>query len=473
MPHSSNLTNRFSTSNLMPEQIKPARILIANRGELAVRIARSARLLGMESVLAASAADRDSLAAREADRVVVIGAAQARESYLNAPRIMHAAIATRCTALHPGYGFLSEQPTLVELCDEHDIAFVGPTAESMRRVGDKLSARALARVAGVPMTSGSEKIDDAAQALATAARIGYPVITKASAGGGGRGMVVARSAEELATSFEHASTVAREAFGDGTLYLERFVERARHLEVQLMGDGAGRVVHFGERDCSLQRRYQKMIEEAPALILPAAARTRLHAAAVALLSGIRYRNAGTVEFLYDEDTEHFYFMEVNARLQVEHPVSELVTGTDLVRTQLLLATGQGTLPEQEEISVNGHAIEVRIIAEDPRRDFLPSPGRITRWRPPQGEGIRVDTGFTEGALVPPYYDSMIAKLIVHGRDRGAAIQRLAQALASFDIQGVATNLSVLRFIVDHADYRKNRVDTCWLERILLPAFRAQ
>jgi acetyl-CoA carboxylase biotin carboxylase subunit len=457
----------------MTERSEPARILIANRGELAVRIARAARSLGMQSVLAASAADRESLAAREADRVVVIGSAQARESYLNAPRILHAAIATGCTALHPGYGFLSERPALVELCSENGIAFVGPTADSMRRVGDKLSARALARAAGVPMTSGSEKVDDVAQAIEIAARIGYPVITKASAGGGGRGMVVARSEQELAASFEHASMVAREAFGDGTLYLERFVERARHLEVQLMGDGAGRVVHFGERDCSLQRRYQKMIEEAPAPILSAAARTRLHAAAVALLAGIAYRNAGTVEFLYDEDSEEFYFMEVNARLQVEHPVSELVTGTDLVRTQLLLATGQGTLPEQAGISVRGHAIEVRIIAEDPRRDFLPSPGRITRWRPPAGDGIRVDTGFTEGALVPPYYDSMLAKLIVHGRDREQAIERLAGALAGFDIQGVATNIELLRFIVGHADYRNNRVDTRWLERALLPAFRMQ
>jgi acetyl-CoA carboxylase biotin carboxylase subunit len=455
----------------MTEPPQPARVLIANRGELAVRIARAARSLGMQSVLAASAADRDSLAAREADRVVVIGSAQARESYLNAPRIVHAARGTGCTALHPGYGFLSEQPALVELCSENGIAFVGPTADSMRRVGDKLSARALARAAGVPMTSGSEKIDDVAQALEIAARIGYPVITKASAGGGGRGMVVARSEQELAASFEHASMVAREAFGDGTLYLERFVERARHLEVQLMGDGAGRVVHFGERDCSLQRRYQKMIEEAPAPILSAAARTRLQAAAVALLSGIAYRNAGTVEFLYDEDSEQFYFMEVNARLQVEHPVSELVTGTDLVRTQLLLATGQGTLPDQAGISVHGHAIEVRIIAEDPRRDFLPSPGRITGWRPPVGDGIRVDTGFTDGALVPPYYDSMLAKLIVHGRDRQQAIERLAVALAGFEIRGVANNIELLRFIVGHADYRDNRVDTRWLERTLLPAFR--
>ena len=456
----------------MPEPTL-SRILIANRGELAVRIARAARELGMQTVLAASAADRDSLAAREADRVVVIGAAQARESYLNAPRIMHAAIATGCTALHPGYGFLSEKPDLVELCAANSIAFVGPTAESMRRVGDKLSARALAREAGVPMTSGSEKIDDVAAALQVAAEIGYPVITKASAGGGGRGMVVAHSASELAAAFDQASTIAREAFGDGTLYLERFVERARHLEVQLFGDGAGRVVHFGERDCSLQRRYQKMIEEAPAAILSAEARARLHAAAVALLAGIRYRNAGTVEFLYDEDTQRFYFMEVNARLQVEHPVSELVTGANLVATQLQLATGRGELPEQRDITLRGHAIEARIIAEDPLRDFLPSPGRVTRWQPPVGEGIRVDTGITEGTLVPPYYDSMIAKLIVHGRDRAEAMERLAHALAGFEIGGVATNLSVLRFIVGHPDYRSNRVDTRWLERTLLPAFRAQ
>jgi acetyl-CoA carboxylase, biotin carboxylase subunit len=457
----------------MPETPASPRILIANRGELAVRIIRAARELGMQSVLAASAADRDSLAAREADRVVVIGAAPARESYLNAPRIVHAAIATGCTLLHPGYGFLSEQPALVELCAENGIAFIGPTAESMRRVGDKLSARALARGAGVPMTSGSEKIDSVTHALEIAAAIGYPVITKASAGGGGRGMVVARSPEDLAGSFEQASTVAREAFGDGTLYLERFVERARHLEVQLVGDGDGTVVHFGERDCSLQRRYQKMVEEAPAAILPAAVRGRLHAAAVALLSGIRYRNAGTVEFLYDERTEQFYFMEVNARLQVEHPVSELVTGVDLVRTQLLLASGRTPLPAQEGISVRDHAIEARIIAEDPRRDFLPSPGRITRWRPPQGDGVRVDTGITEGSWVPPYYDSMVAKLIVHGRDRDEAIGRLAAALADFEISGIATNLSVLRCIVDHEDYRGNRVDTRWLERTLLPAFRAQ
>jgi acetyl-CoA carboxylase, biotin carboxylase subunit len=458
----------------MPKPIhSPTRVMIANRGELAVRIARTARMLGMESVLAASAADRDSLAAREADRTVVIGAAQARESYLNAPRILHAALNTGCGALHPGYGFLSERPELPSLCAEHGITFIGPTADAMRQVGDKLSARAVAQKAGVPVTRGSEKVADVQHALALAAEIGYPVITKASAGGGGRGMVVAHSQADLAGSFDQASTTAREAFGDGTLYLERFVERARHVEVQIMGDGAGAAVHFGERDCSVQRRYQKMIEEAPAAILPQPIRVRLRRAAVELLSSIQYRNAGTVEFLYDEQTESFHFMEVNARLQVEHPVSEMITGTDLVRLQLLLATGREKLPAQTGISWNGHAIEARIIAEDPVRNFQPCPGRVTHWRPPAGQGIRVDTAVIDGTVISPYYDSLIAKLIVHGRTREEAVERLADALSRFTIEGIFTNLPLLRFIVDHPDYRANRIDTRWLERILLPAFRTQ
>ena len=454
----------------MPSE-SPPRLLIANRGEIAARIARAARRIGIRTVLAASAADRDSLAAHEADRVVVIGAAPARDSYLNAPRIMHAAISTECTMLHPGYGFLSEKPDLVELCSEHGVTFVGPTAESMRRVGDKLSARALANEAGVPLTAGSEKIENAAAALRTADKIGYPVITKASAGGGGRGMVVARSADELAASFEHASQTAREAFGDGTLYLERYVERARHIEVQVVGDGTGRVVHFGERDCSLQRRYQKMIEEAPAPILTNDVRQRVRNCAVSLLSRIKYRNAGTVEFLYNEDTQAFSFMEVNARLQVEHPVSELVTGLDLVEIQLNLAAGRSTPPHQTDIAIRGHAIEVRILAEDPLRDFLPSPGLITQWNPPVGPNVRVDTGYSEGSVVTPYYDSMLAKLIVHGATREEAIERLSAALESFEIGGIRSNLELLRFIVRHTDYRANRVDTRWLERVLLPAFR--
>jgi len=457
----------------MSEQTRVDRVFVANRGELALRVVRVARTLGMETVVGASAADRDSLAAREADRVVVLGAAQARESYLNAPRIVHAAVATGCTALHPGYGFLSERPDLVELCAEHGIMFVGPTAAAMRQVGDKLSARALARSANVPMTSGSEKVASVEQALEIAAGIGYPVITKASAGGGGRGMVVARSAADLTASFDRASTAALEAFGDGTLYLERFVEKARHVEVQVMGDGEGNVTHFGERDCSAQRRYQKMIEEAPAAILSASVRKRLHRAAVQLLAGIGYRNAGTVEFLYDEARQDFYFMEVNARLQVEHPVSEEITGTDLVRQQLLLATGRAPLLRQKDVRTTGHAIEVRILAEDPDRDFIPTPGRIARWKPPTGEGVRVDSAVVEGSVIPPYYDSMIAKLIVHGRTRDEAIDRLAAALDRYVIEGIPTNIPLLRFIVAHPDYRANRIDTRWLEHTVLPAFRAK
>src|SRR5277367_4213656 len=362
------------------------RILVANRGEIALRIVRAAHGLGIETVLAASAADRDSIAAREADRVVVIGPSAARDSYLNPRLIVHAATATGCDGLHPGYGFLSEQQSLAALCDEAGVVFVGPTAASIEAVGDKLSARRLARVAGIAMTPGSEKLATAAEAVAFAEGVGFPVVTKASAGGGGRGMVVARDARALADGFERASIEAKEAFGDGTLYIERFVERARHVEVQVLGLGDGRVLHFGERDCSLQRRYQKMVEEAPAAALPATTRARLHKAAVDLLASIGYRNAGTVEFLYDVDRDEFYFMEVNARIQVEHPVSEMTAGVDLVQLQLRIAGGEAPPLRQSEIRFEGHAIEVRILAEDTDRNFAPSPGRIVQWIAPHGDG---------------------------------------------------------------------------------------
>jgi acetyl-CoA carboxylase, biotin carboxylase subunit len=449
------------------------RLLVANRGEIALRVIRVARELGIETVLAASAADRDSLPAREATRTVVIGPAPARASYLDARLIVHAAIATGCDSLHPGYGFLSERAELASLCAEHNVIFVGPTAEQIRRVGDKISARAVARAAGVPMVSGSEQVASSDDALRIAAEIGYPVITKASAGGGGRGMLVSFDATTLAAGFDRASNEAREAFGDGTLFLERYVQHARHIEVQVVGDGAGKVLHFGERDCSIQRRYQKMVEEAPASILPAPVRARLHAAAVDLLASISYRNAGTVEFLYDVDREEFSFMEVNARIQVEHPVSEAITGTDLIRTQLLVASGAGLAQSQGAIAPHGHAIEMRIIAEDPDRDFAPSPGRIARWEPPGGAGVRVDTAMQAGTLVPPYYDSMIAKLIVHGVDRGDAVARLRVALDGFAIEGIATNLPLLRFIAADPDFIANRFDTRWLERALLPAWRTR
>jgi acetyl-CoA carboxylase, biotin carboxylase subunit len=445
------------------------RLLIANRGEIALRIVRAAKARGIVTVLAASAADRDSLAARAADRTVIVGPPPARDSYLNAGAIAHAAKATGCDAVHPGYGFLSERAEFAELCAEQGIVFGGPTAESMRRVGDKLAARALAKASGVPLVPGSDQLASADQAVKAADALGYPVVTKASAGGGGRGMMVARDAATLAAGFDKASNEAGEAFGDGSLYLERYVENARHVEVQVVGDGAGRMLHFGERDCSIQRRYQKMIEEAPAAALSPRLRARLHRAAIDLLAPIRYRNAGTVEFLFDVEREAFYFIEVNARIQVEHPVSEMITGVDLIGVQL--AAAEGRLPfQQDAIGMRGHAIEVRIIAEDPEHDFVPSPGRIRAWRPPRGTGIRLDSGIGEGSLIPPYYDSMIAKLIVHAEDRPAAIALLRRALGEFKIEGVATNLPLLRWTADDADFGANRIDTRWLERTLLPRF---
>jgi acetyl-CoA carboxylase biotin carboxylase subunit len=447
-----------------------SRILVANRGEIALRIVRAARSLGIESVLAASAADRDSMAAREADRTLVIGPAAARASYLDARLIVQAAKSTGCDGLHPGYGFLSERRSLAELCAQEGIAFVGPSPESIQAVGDKLSARRLAKAAGMAMAPGSGKLESARAAVEFADEIGYPVVTKASAGGGGRGMIVARDAEALANGFERASAEAKEAFGDGTLYVERYVEQARHVEVQIVGDGYGRVVHFGERDCSLQRRYQKMVEEAPAVALPDATRARIHKAAVDLLASIDYRNAGTVEFLYDVDRDAFYFMEVNARIQVEHPVSEMITGVDLIALQLRVAGGESLPLTQNDIRPTGHAIEVRIIAEDPDRGFAPSPGRITLWRAPHGAGIRLDTAMEQGALIPPFYDSMIAKLIVHAPDRPAAVARLRDALGQFEIEGIATNVGLLRAIAAHPDFAEGRFDTRWLETVLLPSY---
>lgn len=441
-------------------------VFIANRGEIALRIVRAVKQLGLRGVLGVSAADRESRAAEEADRVVVLGPAMARDSYLNMRAIVHAAVETGCAALHPGYGFLSERSGFAALCEKHGVVFIGPTPDAIRQVGDKLSARALAQKAGVPLTSGSEKIDDVEEALRIAAGIGYPVITKASAGGGGRGMVVAKTENDLRKGFDQASRTALEAFGDGTLFLERYVETARHIEVQVVGDGRGGAVHFGERDCSIQRRYQKMIEEAPAAILDDDIRGKIHEAAISLLSSINYRNAGTVEFLYDVDRREFYFMEVNARIQVEHPVSEEITGADLIETQIQLALGMADRIAQPK-GFDGHAIEARILAEDPDNDFMPSPGRIEKWSPPEAEGVRLDSAMHSGAVIPPYYDSMIGKLIVSGEDRAEAVARMARAIAAFEIEGVRTNLPLLSRIVSHPDFVANKLDTRWLERAIL------
>lgn len=448
------------------------RLFIANRGEIAVRILRTAKKLGIETVLGVSAADRESMGAEMAGRTVVLGPAQSSKSYLDVNLVVHAALTTGCDALHPGYGFLSEKAVLSRTCEENGIVFVGPRADTIEAMGDKLAARALAREAGVQTVPGTDHIATIEEAKAAAATLGYPVVMKASAGGGGRGMFKAGSAGELEASFERASREAEAAFGDGRLYMERFVERARHVEVQIVGDGEGGVVHFGERDCTVQRRYQKLIEEAPASAVPDAVRARLHDAAVKLTSYARYRNAGTVEFLYDVDREDFYFIEVNSRIQVEHPVSEEITGQDLIALQLRVAAGEGIGLTQDRVRIDGHAIEVRINAEDPFNDFMPAPGRITAWNAPTGAGVRLDTHARLGYLVPPFYDSMIGKLIVKGADRAEAVERLLTALSGFTLEGPRTTLPLAAHIVAHPDFKQNRITTRWLEDKGLSGFGA-
>ena len=446
------------------------RLFVANRGEIALRILRTAKKLGLETVLAVSDADRDSLPAQMADRAVCLGPAAATKSYLDINLVLHAAKATGCDALHPGYGFLSERPELSRRCEEEGIIFVGPRAESIEALGDKLSAIALAKAAGVATVPGTDHITSVAGAQAAGEEIGYPVVMKASAGGGGKGMFRANGPADLAARYDSASREALAAFGDGRLYLERFVEDARHVEVQVVGDGEGTVIHFGDRDCSVQRRYQKLIEEAQVTAMPPALRDRLRAAAVQLTAHARYRNAGTVEFLYDVARQDFYFIEVNSRIQVEHPVSEEITGQDLIARQLSVAAGQGIGVTQEQITLRGHAIEVRINAEDPLNNFLPSPGRVTAWQPPTGPGIRIDSHIRAGDLIPPFYDSMVGKLIVHCPDRDAAIEAMLRAIRDFRIEGPKTTLPLAAHIIGHPDFRANRFSTRWLEDTALPAF---
>lgn len=444
------------------------RVFVANRGEIALRVIRAAQKLGIETVLGVSDVDRHSAAARAADRVVVLGAGPAAKSYLDAELVVHAARETGCDGLHPGYGFLSERPILPRLCAANGIAFVGPDADTIEALGDKIRARAMARAANVPLVPGSDQIASAPDAVRVAEQIGYPVLLKASAGGGGRGMVIAHCREDVEAGFGKASAEAESAFGDGTLFMERFVPRARHVEVQLMGDGTGKVLHFGERDCSVQRRYQKLIEEAPSAAMPQGLREQLHACAVSLASSVKYKGAATAEFLFDVEREEIYFIEVNARIQVEHPVSEMVSGHDLVGWQLRIAGGETLDLDQSDIAISGHAIECRINAENWQRGFIPSPGTITRWSPPEGEGIRLDSHMGEGATIPPYYDSMIGKLIVTGANRADAIERLEQALAGFTVEGVPTTIGLHQAIIAHPDFRSNSIHTRWLEQVVLP-----
>lgn len=437
------------------------RVFVANRGEIALRIIDACDRLGFETVLGVSKADVTTLGARRAGQVVVLGGPHASESYLAQSTVVQAAISTGCTLLHPGYGFLSEQPAFARLCAEHGITFVGPDVHALEALGDKLSARALAESLGVPVSPGGTAADaDEVQSLAEA--IGFPVLIKAAHGGGGRGMKLVESAEDLHEAWKVASAEAAAAFGDGTVFLERYVRDAKHVEVQVLGDHHGNRIHLGERECSVQYRYQKIIEEAPCAALPSDTRRLLHDSALKVADALSYVGLGTVEFLYDVERDSLSFLEVNPRIQVEHPVTEAVTGIDLVRQQLRVAAGQPLELTQADVSMRGHGIEARITAQDPGRDMAPSPGRVTSWRPPVGRSIRLDSHIYEGYLFPPYYDALMAKLIIWGADRDDAVHHMAEALAEFHIEGLTTSLDLLRRVVAEPDFRANVVTTHWL-----------
>jgi len=439
------------------------KVLIANRGEIALRVIRACRELGVPTVVVHSDADRDSLHVRFADEDICIGPPQPQASYLNIPRIIAAAEITGADAIHPGYGFLAENADFAEICERSNITFVGPTAEQIRRMGDKVAARRTMMEAGVPVIPGTEEaVADARLGRKFAEEIGFPVMIKASAGGGGKGMRVARTAEEFESLFVMAKTEAEAAFGNGALYVERLLENARHVEIQVMGDRQNRAVHLGERDCSVQRRHQKLIEESPSPAVTPELRREMGAAAVRGVEAIGYVGAGTIEFLLDADGK-YYFLEMNTRIQVEHPVTEEVTGYDLVKEQLSVAAGE-PLSIPDDVELRGHAIECRINAEDPYNDFRPNPGVISTFHPPGGLGIRVDTHVYGGYTVPPFYDSLIAKLIVRARTRDEAIERARLALEMFVIEGVKTTIPFLQEVLDHPEFRSGDFDTHFLER---------
>ncbi|HET8978417.1 MAG TPA: biotin carboxylase N-terminal domain-containing protein [Solirubrobacteraceae bacterium] len=441
------------------------RVFVANRGEIAVRIVRACRELGLESVVGASQADMGGMAAELADRVVCIGPGPAGQSYLRPEVVVQAALGTGCDALHPGYGFLSESPRLAALAREHGLTFVGPPTEAIELAGDKLAARAEAARAGAPVLPGGE-VSGPQQARALAAEIGYPLLVKAAGGGGGRGIKRIRDEEELDHLLGLARSEAGVAFGDDRVYLERLIGSARHVEVQIAADEHGTTLHLGERDCSVQRRFQKVIEEAPAPGLTDATRARLRESAVALARRIGYRNLGTAEFVLDAETGEPYFLEVNCRIQVEHPVTEAVTGLDLVAMQLRIAAGERLGRVQEEINFDGHAVEGRLNAEDPARGYMPTPGTLSLFSVPERRGLRVDTHCRPGAVVPPYYDSLLGKLIAQGDDREQAIDILIDALEDLDVEGVETNRTLLISILGHPEFRAARTTTDWLERAL-------
>ena len=440
------------------------RVLIANRGEIAQRILRACRELGIETVCVYSEADADAIYLRQADETICIGPAPGAKSYLNIPAIISAAEIADVEAIVPGYGFLAENAHFAEVCRSCNIQFVGPDPETIEALGNKANAREMAIRAGVPVVPGSDgPVTNEDQALTVAREIGYPVMIKASAGGGGRGMRVASNDPSLVHSFHAARAEALNAFKDDTVYLEKFVENPRHVEIQIIGDRHGNIVFLGERDCSVQRRHQKLVEEAPSPALTAEMRETMGKAAIAIARESGYHNAGTVEFLLDRDGS-FYFIEVNARIQVEHTVTEMVTGVDLIQEQLLVADGEPLRFTQEDVQIRGHAIECRINAEDPDRDFQPSPGRVELFVPPGGPGVRVDSHCYSGYTIPPHYDSMIGKLLVHRADRRSAIATMLRALDEFVIEGPRTTIPIHRRILRHSDFRAGKHDTGFVER---------
>ncbi|MFZ0851282.1 MAG: acetyl-CoA carboxylase biotin carboxylase subunit [Hyphomicrobiaceae bacterium] len=440
------------------------KVLIANRGEIALRVLRACREVGIATVAVHSTADADAMHVRLADESVCIGPPPSADSYLNIPSLLSACEITGADAIHPGYGFLSENARFAEILEEHGITFIGPTSEHIRIMGDKIEAKATARRLGIPVVPGSDgAISSDAQGLRLAKQMGFPVLVKATAGGGGRGMKVARSAEDFELAIRTARSEAKAAFGNDSVYLEKYLAKPRHIEFQVFGDGKGNAIHLGERDCSLQRRHQKILEEAPSPALNAEQRQTMGSIVAKAMQKLNYRGAGTVEFLY-EDGE-FFFIEMNTRLQVEHPVTEMITGLDLVIEQIRIASGAPLSITQNEFTFSGHAIECRINAEN-AKTFMPSPGTITYWHPPGGLGVRVDSGAYQGYRIPPYYDSLIGKLIVHGKNRNECLMRLKRCLSEFVIDGIETTIPLFTELVQNPDVANGLYDIHWLESFL-------
>jgi acetyl-CoA carboxylase biotin carboxylase subunit len=441
------------------------KVLVANRGEIALRVIRACKELGIKTVAIHSEADALALHVRAAEEKVCVGPAESALSYRNIPNVLSAAEITGADAIHPGYGFLSENAHFAEVCESIGIKFIGPSSENIAMMGDKAKAREIVARRGLPVTPGSPgELRSEEDALQAAQTIGFPVIIKATAGGGGRGMRVVNKAEDLSRAFQAAQAEAKSTFGNDGVYLERYFLEPRHIEVQILADQHGRVVHLGERDCSIQRRHQKLVEETPSPVVDHKLRREIGRVAVEVVKAAHYRNVGTVEFLLDKD-RNFYFMEVNTRIQVEHPITEMVTGIDLIKEQIRLAAGHPLAIRQQDIVMTGHSMECRINAEDPEK-FTPSPGMITKYSPPGGFGVRVDSAMESGSVVVPYYDSMIAKLITHGRDRQESMARMKRALGEFVIEGIKTTLPLHRRILDDSDFQKGHVSTTFLDRFL-------